>query len=61
MNYAIIEVDDGLTVIEIPEGMSLEDAAIMNHGTLAEGGPYASYEEACDALAQMDLDEELEP
>jgi hypothetical protein len=60
VTFAIIEVDDGLTVTAIQSGQSPEDAAIKNHGTLVDPGPYATYEDACDAMSALEFEEEEE-
>ena len=58
-NFAIIEVPDGLIVIEVALGQSPEDAAISEGGSLVDPGPYDSYEDANDALDQLEeADEE---
>lgn len=58
--FAIIEVPDGLTVIELEPGQSPEDASIGQGGTLVDPGPFSSYEEANDALAELQPEEEEE-
>jgi hypothetical protein len=58
VDFAIIEVDDGLTIIELEPGKNPEDAALKKGGTLVSPGPYSTYEEALDALA--DFEEEVE-
>ena len=52
--FAIIEVDDGLTVAEVQPGQPPEQAAANAHGTLVDPGPYATYEEANDALCELE-------
>ena len=56
--FAIIEVDDGLTVVELKPGQKPEDAALREGGTLVDPGPYSSYEDAFDALTELEGDEE---
>jgi hypothetical protein len=56
--FAIIEVDDGLTIVELTPGQKPEDVALREGGTLVDPGPYSSYEDACDALAELEGDEE---
>ena len=59
--YAIAEVDDGFTVIEVVDGQSAEDAALHATGQLVDPGPYDSYQDAFDALDQIDvLDDEID-
>ena len=58
ISFAVIEVDDGFTIVEVMEGQSVEDAALNAGGELVDPGPYTSYEEACDALDQLEEDED---
>ncbi|QDV44460.1 hypothetical protein Enr13x_43260 [Stieleria neptunia] len=51
--FIIIEVDDGFTIAEIPEGATPESVAMQRGGVLVEGGPYKSFEEASDVLATL--------
>lgn len=53
-SFAIIEVDDGLMVATIEPGQSPEDAAIANQGILVDPGPYATYDDACDAMTELE-------
>lgn len=57
-NFAIIEVDDGMTVVEIQSGQTAEDAAVVGGGLLVDPGPYATYEDAVDAMEQLEEDDE---
>lgn len=57
MQYAIVELEDGLLVVEVPTGMTLEEVALQNRGVLADENVYDSYDEACDALAELEPDE----
>lgn len=56
--FAIIERDDGFEVVEVLAGQTLEDAAVASGGELADPGPYVSYEEATDALDQLEIVDE---
>jgi hypothetical protein len=60
VQFAIIEVDDGLTVIELKPGEKPEDAAARQSGALVDPGPYASYEEAEDALIELQSEDDRE-
>jgi len=60
VSFAIVELDDGLTIATIQPGQSPEDAAMASHGILVDPGPYATYEEACDALSELESDVEDE-
>jgi hypothetical protein len=59
-SFAIIELEDGLTVVELPNGQSPEDVALSQGGTLVDPGPYPSYEDACDALIELQYEDQEE-
>jgi hypothetical protein len=59
-HFAIIEVDDGLTIVEVAPGQKPEDAAVQQGGTLVDPGPFPSYEEANDALIDLQAEDEDE-
>jgi hypothetical protein len=58
--FAIIELDDGLMVVELQPGQKPEDAAASQGGTIVDAGPYSSYEEANDALVILQTEDEEE-
>jgi hypothetical protein len=58
VDFAIIELADGLTVVELQRGQSPEDAATSQGGTLVDPGPYSSYDDACDALIDLQYEDE---
>lgn len=60
VKFAISELADGLTVVELQPGQKPEDAAAAQGGVLVDPGPYASYEEANDALSDLQAEEEEE-
>jgi len=51
--FAVIEVDDGLTVTELEPGALADQVAAQQGGSVADPGPYQSYEEAYDALLAL--------
>jgi hypothetical protein len=57
-DFAIIELEDGLIVVELPCGQSPEDFAPSQGGTLVDPGPYPTHEEACDALNDLQYEDE---
>lgn len=59
-HYAIVEIDDGLTVVPLPSGGDAEEAARQHGGLLVDPGPYASYDEAYEALLALPADDEEE-
>jgi len=60
IDFAIIELEDGLTVVELPAGQSPEDVALSHGGTLVDPGPYPSFEEASDARMDLQYEDEEE-
>jgi hypothetical protein len=60
VQFAIIELDDGLKVIELQPGQAPEDAAAGEGGVLVDPGPYRTFEEADDALRELQEEEEDE-
>lgn len=60
VNFAIIELADGLTVVEVQPGARPEDVAISHGGVLVDAGPYATMEEANDALANLEAKDDEE-
>lgn len=60
VTFAIMELEDGLTVLEIEAGQSAEDAAAKQGGMLVDPGPFATYDEACDAMLELESDDEDE-
>ena len=60
ISFAIVELEDGLTVATVQPGQSAEDAAAESHGILVDPGPYATYEEACEALSELESADEVE-
>jgi hypothetical protein len=57
-DYAIIETDDGFTVVELRPGEAAEEAASGQRGYVVDPGPYGSYDEAYDALLALQEEEE---
>jgi hypothetical protein len=51
--FIIIETQDGLTIEPQPRGWTAEDVATKHRGTVADEGPYASFDEANDALLAL--------
>lgn len=58
--YCILETDAGLTVVERPEGSTIQDVADRHQGVIVDAGPYANYEDAVEALEaiRMELDDD---
>lgn len=57
-SYIIVEVEDGLSPVELLEGQKPEDAALAYRGVLIDEGPFATLEEAIDAIDNMCADED---
>jgi hypothetical protein len=58
--FAIIEVEDGLTIIEFEPGGDLEAAAQTHQGTVVDAGPFPTYEAAYDELLNLEANEDDE-
>jgi len=56
--FAIIEVDEGLTVAECPAGLTPDAVAAGQGGVVVDPGPYPTYEEAYDALLALPAEDE---
>ena len=60
VQFAIIEVADGLTIVELQPGQKPDDAAVSHGGVLIDPGPYPSYDEANDAMIALQAEDEEE-
>jgi hypothetical protein len=58
--FAIIEVNDGLTVAELDPPSTVEEAAARQGGVVVDPGPYKSYDEAYDAILALQEEDEGE-
>jgi hypothetical protein len=58
ITFAIIEIDDGLTIATIQPGQTPEEAATGQDGVLVDPGPYATYEDAYEALCELEGEED---
>jgi hypothetical protein len=58
--FAIIEVDDGVTMVELPPGAVPTEVAEQHGGILVDPGPY-NFEEAADVLTELELEGHEEP
>jgi len=58
--FAIIELPDGLTIAEVRPGQQPEDVALSQGGVLIDPGPFTTYEQALDALEELELEGEEE-
>lgn len=50
LRYAIVETDDGLTVVEVPEHRTAEEIATSHHALLVDSRLYESFQDAFDAM-----------
>jgi hypothetical protein len=57
-NFAIIDLEDGLTIVEVKPYETPEGAALREGGTLVDEGPYTSYDDTLDALADLEPEDE---
>lgn len=60
VQFSVIELEDGLSIVELLPGQTPEEAAASQGGTLVDPGPYTSYEEANDALMNLQAEDEEE-
>jgi hypothetical protein len=60
LRYELVETEAGLSVIEIPDGYTAEQAARQQDSLVVDPGPFTSYEEAYEALMALKLDEDEE-
>ncbi|MGV3484399.1 MAG: hypothetical protein ACO1RT_08275 [Planctomycetaceae bacterium] len=58
VSFAVIEVDDGLTIVQVMPGQTAVDAAVKEGGILVDPGPYTTYEEASSALDRLEQGED---
>ena len=56
VTFAIIEEEDGLTIAQVDAEFTPEEAAMHAGGRLVDAGPYASYQDALDAIDDMTED-----
>lgn len=54
VTFMIAEIDEGLTILEIQPGEVPEDVAAREDATLLDEGPFETYEQAEDALMQLE-------
>ena len=57
--YVVLETDDGLRVVEVDETSSPEREAERFGGVLIDPTPYATYEDAFDALLVIDAESRM--
>jgi hypothetical protein len=60
VTFAIIELDDGLTIATVQPGQTPEEAAAIERGALIDATAYESYEDAYDALCELESEDEEE-
>ena len=53
--FAIIELDDGVTMVELPPGVEPVVVAEEHGGVLIDPGPY-NYDEATDLLSELEVE-----
>ncbi|MGM0486842.1 MAG: hypothetical protein ACQESR_08790 [Planctomycetota bacterium] len=50
LRYAIVETEEGLTVVEVPEHRTPEEVATLQRGLLVDSRLYESFQDAFDAM-----------
>jgi hypothetical protein len=58
--YAIIEVEDGMTIMEYDVADDPEALARLHQGTIVDVGPFHSYDAAYDELLNLEANEDDE-
>jgi hypothetical protein len=58
--FIIVELEDGLIVVELLPGQTPEDAAVSQGGVVVDDGPYSTLEDAEDAMTDLQDDEQEE-
>ena len=56
--FVIVDTDDGFEIVDVNDGGNPIDAAYEHRGFIADDVFYASYDEAYDAMCQMQEVEE---
>jgi hypothetical protein len=56
--FIIVELEDGFSVVEVQPGERPDDAAARHRGTLVDPGPFATFQEADDALINRQIEEQ---
>ena len=54
-DFAIIEMEDGFTMVELPPGAEPVEVAEQHGGVLVDPGPY-NYEEAADVITELEIE-----
>ena len=58
VSFAIIELEDGFAITTIQPGQTPTEAAAEEQGILVDAGPFATYEEACAAMCELEGEDE---
>ena len=59
--FVVIETDSGLTVATVDENTSAEAEAERSGGVLVDPTPYATFEDAYDALLLIEAESKSDP
>ena len=59
--YCIIETEDGWNIVEHPDNLTAEETAHRHGGVVVDPGPFATYEDAQEAITalQLEMDDEV--
>lgn len=60
VTFAIVEADDGFSIIELQPGERIDEVAASRGVVIADPGPFTTLEEAQDALDELQGEEEEE-
>ena len=56
--FAILETEDGYTIVELPAGQDADELAASRGAVVADPGPFSTYEDAQDALDELQVDDD---
>ncbi len=56
MYFYIAEVDDGYTIIEVPDDADPADVAVEMGGILVDQRSFLSFQDAADAMTELEFD-----
>lgn len=60
VTFAILEAEEGYTIVELQPGEQVEEVAVGRGAVVADPGPFSTLEEAQDALDELQGEEEEE-
>ena len=58
LGFVIIEIDEGLVPVDVPEDSTPEEVAAANEGRLVDPELFKSYEDAYEAMLKIPIEPE---